>query len=238
MNKNGTQKSGFDIPTQSIVKAGDGEGSAVWMKKINKEHGDTAPQKLEKRRERLSSLAALMERGLKQLQMWKKVYLARNQKQQEVQAFKLKSLEKGSAEIPLTEQRLMELQAEREAQSQQYDMLIDQKITNMAMVEGLCLVVDCSSLRETVKSKSGKVGMLRFSSALYTCDAAWEMTKVYNRLRKVFDLLSTTNPLLAGVAEAKEEEDDEGEEGPEYDDEDVVNEDDRKKIKEETEFDL
>lgn len=237
MSKNGTQKNAFDIPTQSIIKASD-EGSAEWMKKVNKEHGDTAPQKLEKRRERLSSLAALAERGLKQLQMSKKLCLTRNQKQQEGLALKLKAIQSDSAEYAALAERLLELQAERESQAQQYDLLIDQKITNMATIEGLCLTVDCLSLRETVKSKSGKVGMLRFSTALYTCDAAWEVTKVYNRIRKLYDLMAAQNPMLAGVVDAKGEVDEEIEEGPEYDDEDVVNEEDRKKIKEETECDL
>ncbi len=230
---NKDSKPGFGIPDQSIVKAAPAEGSAAWMKQITKEHGDTAPQKLEKRRERLSALAAAMDRGLKQFQMAKKVFITRNQKMQDAAVKKLSGLTEGSPDFTQVSEYVANLQLERQSQEQQFDLLIDQKITNMAMVEGLCLLVDCTSLREPVKSKNGKIGMLRFSSALYNCDAAYYSTKAYNRLKKLFDLMAAQNPLLAGVVQNDEDEEEDGVQ--EYEDDDVVTEDDRKQIKKDLE---
>lgn len=233
MSKNGTRKSAFDIQDQSIVVAAQDEGSVAMMKKIAKEHGDTAPQKLEKRRERLSSLATLLERDLKQLQMSKKVYLLQNQKKQDEVMKKMKPLPQDGKDFIFLSERLAEMVLERQLQEQQYELLIGQKITNMGMIEGLCLLVDCMTLREPVKSKSGKVGQLRFSSALYNCDAAYYAGKTYRRLKKLCDTLIARDPLLAGALAAEPDDDDE-EDGEEttYDDEDVVTDDERKKIKE------
>ncbi len=231
MANNGTQKSAFDIPTQSLaVKSNGDEGSAAWMKRISKEHGDTNPQKLEKRRERLSVLAAQMERDLKAFQMSKKVYLVRNQKLQDEAIKKLKTLPQDGKDFSDVSEQLGQIQLERQAQEQNYELLIGQKISNMAMVEGMCLIVDCMTLRESVKSKSGKVGLLRFSSALYACDGAWYAGKSYRRIKKLYDVMAAQNPLLAGSLDAEDDEE-EGEDTV-YDDEDVVTEEDRKKIKE------
>ncbi len=232
MSKTNTQKSAFDVQDNSIVVSGPVEGSAAWMKKVAREHGDTNPQKLEKRRERLSSLATLLERGLKQIQVAKKVYLTRNQKQQDALAAKMKALPQDGKEFEALSEHLAGLQMERQGQEQQYELLIDQKITNMGMIEGLCLIVDCSTLREPVKSKSGKVGQLRFSHALYACDAAYYAGKTYRRVKKYFDIMAAQDPLLAGAVSGADDDEEDGEEAT-YDDEDVINEDDRKAIQKE-----
>ena len=222
---------GFDIPTQSLVKIEPKEGSAAWMKEASKEHGDTSPQKLEKRRDRLSHLILLMEKALKQLQTQKKIFISRNQNAQSVIE---KAAKSGKLDEAAAAAQADLLKQEFEQTIQQYDLLIDQKITNMALVEGQCLVVDCMSLREKVKSKSGKIGYIRFSNTLYACDAAWYAGKVSRKLKKAYDLLLAMNPMLAGALKDSDddEEEEENDTGVEYSDEDVVDEADRKKIKE------
>lgn len=227
MDKNGTQKPVFDIPDQSLATTEVVDsGSAAWMKKITKEHGDTSPQKLEKRREKISVYAQIIEDAVKNLQIQKKLYLARNQKLINEKTAALKEAKKDSEPYIALSAYIDALQTERQQQEQNFQLLIQQSITNSAMVEGLCLIVDSLTLREPVKSKSGKIGMLRFSGALYMCDAAYYATKLYNRTKKMHDIMVSQNPALAAVLE-----DDEGEEDAEYEDDDVVNEDDRKQIR-------
>lgn len=221
----------FDIPDQSIVVKGVEEGSAAWMKKVTKEHGDTAPQKLERRRERLSAFSILMDQALKKLQMGKKVYISRNEKLQEETKKKLAATDPTSVDFAKISEYMGHLQLERMSQEQQYDILINQSITNQAIVEGQCLIVDCLTLREPVRSKGGKIGQLRFSVGLYACDAAFYAGKAYRRTKKMFELMAARDPLLAGSVSA--EDDDEESDDAEYDDDDVVNEDDRKAIKDE-----
>lgn len=221
----------FDIPDQSIVVKGVEEGSAAWMKKVTKEHGDTDPQKLEKRRERLSAFSILMNQALKKLQVGKKVYITRNDKAQIEKLKELGAADQKSVEFERLSEEMGQLQLQRMSQEQQYDILINQSITNQAIVEGQCLIVDCLTLREPVRSKGGKIGQLRFSSALYACDAAFYAGKAYRRVKKLFDLMAQKDPLLAGALQ--DGDDDEDGEETEYNDEDVVNEDDRKAIKDE-----
>ncbi len=227
------EKGGFDIPTQSLAKIEPKEGSAAWMKEASREHGDTGPQKLEKRRDRLSHLVLLMEKGLKQLQAVKKSFIAKNAKERS----EIRAAAKTPSQLAVVDSQLAEMKSVEEQMIQQYDMLIDQKISNMALVEGQCLIVDCMSLREKVKSKGGKVGYVRFSSALYNCDAAWYAGKTSRKLKKVYDAMLALNPMLAGALKDDEDKEDEEEDdtATEYDDEDVVDESDRKKTKDEIE---
>ncbi len=221
----------FDIPDQSLVKSEPAENSAAWMKRVAKEHGDTSPQKLELRRAKLSHLAQLMESSIKNHQMQKKLFITRNQKAQDAALKKLATLQEGTADHTNVSEYVAGLQLERLSQEQSFGLMIQQSITNSAMVEGLCLVVDSLTLRETVRSKKGKIGTLRFSSTLYAYDAADYAVKTYRRLRKFYDLLAASQPLVAGALD-KDDDDEEEENENGYDDEDVVDESDRKKIKE------
>jgi len=222
---------GFSIPDLSITKKEEPEGSAAWMKSAAKEHGDTDPQKLEKRREKVSVFAAMMDKSLQALQLSKKQYLLRNQKLQENLAKSIAKMQSEGTPIDEAGRQMADLQMERIGQEQQYEMLINQQITNMAMVEGLCLIVDSLTLRESVKSKSGKKGMVRYSVALYSMDTALHSIKFYNRMKKLYDLMAAQNPKLAASLDAVDDEGDENEET--YEDEDVVSDDDRKKIRDE-----
>ncbi len=232
---NKDSKPGFGVPDQSIVKAAPAEGSAAWMKKVAKDHGNTAPQKLEKRREVLSHLVSALNTGLKKFQMAKKVDLVRGKKALAEANKNLSALAEGSPEHTQARGAIKNAEQELQNREQQFDLLIEQKMTNMAMIEGLCLIVDCTSLRETVKSKSGKIGRLRFSSALYSADGSMYSIKAYNRLRKLYELLAAQNPLLAGAIQDNDKEDEEEEGIEEYEDDDVVTDDDCKQIKKDLE---
>ncbi len=229
-------KSKLDIPTQSIVRADEpAEGSAAWMKQVAKDHGDTSPLKLEKRREKMSVFYQLMQRSLEGLRMQKKQATVRNKKIEEEALKKLRDTQEDSPDFARLGEYVGRVQLEKMSQEQQYDLLINQQIVNMTLVEGLCLIVDSVTLRETVKSKNKKVGMLRFSNALYACDATLYSVRTYNRLRKLTEMLAATNPLLAGSIDSGADDEEDGDEDGGYDDDDVVNEEDRKKIREEVE---
>ncbi len=226
-------KEKFDIPSQSIVKAAPAEGSADWMKRISKEHGDTAPQKLEKRREKLSVFAKLQEDNYKNLQIQKKQYIVHNQKMEADLLKQLTALTKATPEHTNIENQISMVRRARQDQEQAFSLLISQSMYQSASIEALCLIVDSLTLRETAKSKSGKVGMLRFSNCLYALDSAYYSEKGYNRLRKLFDLFAAAFP--AAVATLKEDEDEEQEDPSEYEDDDVMTEEDRQKVKKELE---
>ncbi len=235
---NGTN-GGFNIPSTSLAKTEAPEGSAAWLKSAAKEHGSTDPQKIEKRRERLSAWIATMEIGLKTTKMQKKQFLVRNQKMLDDAKTELESFSKDSAspqQFAEAAKKLDGLTMYRAQQEQQFDMLIEQKIFNIASIDAQCLIVDCLSLRESVKSKSGKTGLLRFSSALYNMDGADFSQRAYRRLRKLYDLTAALNPLVAAQLEKDEVDEDVEESGEaEYADEDVVSEEDRKNIRKEVE---
>lgn len=227
-------RSPFDIPDQSLVKADSpAEGSAAWMKKFSKEHGNTEPQALEERRERLSNVVSLMRKSIEKLQVDKKVYVTRNEKMQKEIAAKIKTVVKDSPEFGVLSQNLSGLQIELMGQEQQYGLLIEQKMTSMAMIEGLCLVTDCLTLRAKVKAKSGKFGYMRYSATLYGCDSAYDVGRLYRRTKKMFDLMALRDPILAGSVKDEDDDDEDGEDGAEFEDGDVVSAEDRDKIKEE-----
>ncbi len=225
---NGMENNGFDIPVTSLAKAHEEGSPAAWMKEVAKEHGDTDPLAVERRRVRLTSYVVAMDSHLKKMQMQKKLFIVRTAKE-------MKEFEDKSPESPEKQQQLAQMRAYREQEIVRYETLINQCMFQVASVDAQCLAVDCLSLRDDVKSKSGKKGKLRFSACVYNLDAAEFTRKTYNRMRKLYELLANQNPLTAGTV--SQDDDDDGNEPDDvvYDDEDVVTEEDRKAIKKEIE---
>lgn len=239
MSNNSTAKSAFDIDQSLATTKPSSEDSTAWMKKVAMQHGDTDPQKLEKRREKLSVYAQIVEDSAKGMKMQLRLFLTRNQKEIDRVTTALKKIgepkeDKDKQAFETMSGQLAQLYVDRDQQSQSYTLLIQQAITNSAIVEGLCLIVDSLTLRDTVKSKKGKIGTLRFSSCLYGYDAADYARKSYNRTRKLYDLIAAQNPLIAADPDTKDDDDeDEGE--TEFDDEDVVSTEDRQNVRKEVE---
>lgn len=226
---------GFEIPDQSIVKVKAEEGSVAWMKAVTKEHGDTDPQKLERRRERLSAFSVKLEDQLKSYQAQKKFNSVKFKEEYDKRKLALSKAKDGTPEYASASASLSEIEAERQATEQQYDILISDIAFKCAMIEGQCLLVDCLTLREPVKSKSGKIGLFRYTSALYACDTAYNSARTYNRTKKLYELLAEQYPAAAAkLSETDDEEDQESE----IDDADVVTSEERRKIQESTVEDL
>lgn len=228
---------GIELPETSLAKknAGPAEGSKEWMAALVAEHGDTAEEKLQQRRERLSALTVLVDRGLKRMQAQKKAYIASNNEQQRVLLTALEKLKKdgkdGDKDFDALSERIASVQLERYQQEAYFENLITQTTVQLAMVEGQCLIVDSVTLREEVTSKSGKTGHVRYSSALIQDAIAGDIYRVYRRLRKVHDLLIRVFPETAPLAD----DDDEGRDEADVRDEDIATPEERKAIRRQVE---
>ncbi len=216
---------GLDIPVTSLAKTDDPGSHASWLKEVTKEHGDTDPLALERRRCRLTAYVAEMDNSLKALQMEKKVFIARSRK--EIEAYR-----KNNPTDPEIEAKIAHMQGMQQQEIRNYGILINQAMFQVASVDAQCLAVDMLSLRDDAESKSGKKGKLRFSSCLYTMDAAEFARKGYKRIKKLHELLAAQNPLIAGALDDSDDDSDDGDDAK-YDDQDVLSDDERKQIKKE-----
>lgn len=227
----------LDLPSTSLAKVEAVEGSAKWMKEIAKEHGDTDPQKLEKRRVRLGAFVGLMERSLERLKMRQKLFLVEAKKRENELQDSLGKAEGSGEEYVKIQHSMASFKLMQQQQLDQFEVMIDQKITHLAMVDGICLTVDCVSIRDDVTSKGGKKGRVRWTQALYTMDASDEAHRLYNRSRKLYDLVEQVAAKLGITAPSIVDPDDEGSDTQEFEDEDVVDEQDKKAIRKEVDGD-
>lgn len=221
----------FDIPTNALAKVAAKENSTTWMRKQALEHGSTDEQKLEKRRKCLSAFLLSMDEHLKQLQLQKKLFLADSQKREKETLAAIAKSEVSSDESMKFQQQLSNILSIREQQKIQFGMAINDQIYKMAMLDAQCLSVDVMSIQiRGVEGKSGKKGTIRASAAVYAMDAAQETARIYRRVRKFTDAVAAQYGLVLPATDPEDYGDDEADE---YDDEDVVSEQDAKKIKEE-----
>ncbi len=221
----------FEIPTNALAKVAPKEGSAAWMRKQALEHGSTDEQKLEKRRKCLSAYLLTMQDHLKALQTQKKLFLADSQKREKETLTAIEKAEAKSDEAARLQQQLSNILVLRDQQKIQFGMALNQQVYQMAMLDGQCLCVDMMSIQiRGVEGRGGKKGTIRASMAAYTMDAAQEAARVYNRVRKVTDAFCEKY----GVPLPMDDPEDYGEDKPdEYEDDDVVDEQDVKQIKKE-----
>ncbi len=223
----------FEIPTNALAKVAPKEGSAVWMRKQALEHGSTDEQKLEKRRKCLSAYLLTMQDHLKALQTQKKLFLADSQKREKETLAAIEKAEAKSDEAARLQQQLSNILVLRDQQKIQFGMALNQQITQIATLESQCLVVDMMSIQiRGVEGKGGKKGTIRASAAVYAMDSAQETARIYRRVRKFFDAVQLKYNIT--LPEVDLDPEDYGEdEKDEYDDEDVVDENDLKELKKE-----
>src|SRR5882724_6369971 len=101
---NGTENGGgFNIPVTSLAKKEATDSQAAFLKQVTKEHGDTDPLALEKRRCLLTEQMIGMKGHLKKLQMDKKLFMVRSAKE-------IKDFQDNSPETPEKKQQLAAMQ--------------------------------------------------------------------------------------------------------------------------------
>ena len=232
---NGVSFSDFQLPTNALAKVETEtkEGSAAWLRKQALEHGSTDEQKLEKRRRWLTHSLISMKDHLDKFQLQKKMFFLDSKKREKDTLAAIEKAEAKSDEAEKLQKQLSHVLMLREQQKTQFEMLINQQLYQMAMLDAQCLCVDMMSIQiRGVKGKSGKKGTIRASMAMYAMDAAQESARIYRRLRKVSDALVAQYGLVIPM----DDPEDDGENEPEeYEDDEVVDEDDVKRIKKEME---
>ncbi len=205
MAKTNNESNGFSIPTTELAKADSRESERDWMKRVAKAHGDTDPLKLEKRREKVSTFAALAERGLGEMQTVKKMIIAQHdQREKQLRQLRSKHAD-GTPEAAAIDQQIIETENSKNINVMQQQIAISQHTAMCALTEVLCLTVDSLTIREEVKSKSGKKGLTRYSIAHIMDSQAFDTGRIYKRLRKMHTDMLSTNPLLAGKEDNEDE---------------------------------
>lgn len=206
-------KPSMQMPSIALAKSAPKEGSAAWMRQMAKAHGVTEPLQIEKRRERLSSLVITLNRSIKEIQTAKQALKVSSVKQigeliktrsQQYEA-QQQSLSPAAREqwTADTEKAVEEMKAVAFQQNIAYEISIAQLMGMMAQAEGMCLIVDCLSLRIPGVKSNGKRGLFRYSAADYLQDVAWGSAAGLEMLAKAFKI-----PIPRNADDGDEEEDD------------------------------
>jgi hypothetical protein len=180
----------FSMPSIALAKTDAAEGSRAWFRDAIKEHGSTNPLKIEKRREKLTVWAQMIERTIKQVQLAKRAMLAEKEKQ-----LKAIKAQRNAAKPIVTKDAQWDLETDRilfEMESQfnqgilSYEITLGNFIADLANIEGHCITIDCLTLREMGVSKSGKKGRVRHTAARYLFDCGYSSLTVLEILKHVF----------------------------------------------------
>ena len=166
------------------------EGSPLWFRLKEKEHGSTKPNAIERRRAEITGHTILLKSVIENV---------------------IKARDEAPDLTP--DQKL------------QYDIAIGSLTSQLAQIEVGCLLVDCNSIRVPGKKrKTGEEGFTRYSTASYMQDAGGALIA----------LQAMTRHSLGLSEEAVEEMIDEDKGIAEFDDEDVLTEQEEKEIEEKT----
>lgn len=208
-----------EMPSLALAKSGPKAGTPQWYKAVAKEHGDTEPLKIEYRRERMSRHAIMLDKGIKTLQDAKKAVQVEGQR--EIDAYialraKTRMTFKDAYAAPdfdaETLATLERMKGELQSKVLNCEVLIYQLTGSLAQIEGLCLIVDCLSLRMLRRSKkTGKRGFYRYTAAGYLHDVGAMMSEL---------------PVLLNVAAPSNDEDEE-----DVDDDEVLEEEERERVR-------
>ena len=219
-----------EMPSMSLAKSAPKQGTKEWYKAFAKEHGDTDdPRKIEFRRNRLSMQIAVIDNVIKNVQNAKKTlpiqraeHIASFMKLRAKQAEALDAAARVIFDLE-TQQQVALLQDDLSQRLVAYEITIAQLTASLAQIEGECLIVDSLTMRFHGRSPiTGKKGYLRYTAADWLHDMSLDATRCLTAMRKAFK-------------QSDEEEDDFYyrfglEEVP---DEELVDEEDKKKIHEE-----
>ncbi len=228
------------LPTISLAKREAKEGSREWLDQVTHEHSKTSPQQLERRRLRLSSLATIVDRCIRNVQIQKKVLASSTRKMRDAALAEREVAKKSIVKENITafdaetDRMLSEIDAAFQNQIINFEVTIAQLTGQLASIEGNCLIVDCLSVRHDVKPKGKKLkwGKTRWSVATFISEMGLHMFETNVMVKEIFkkildaDAADALERVEKVVAEDVEDD---------VDDEDIVTEDDEEDVKKEVE---
>ncbi len=155
----------LQLPDMSLARGDLSESSPEYLREFVKEHGSTAPLKIERRRKKLSPWVDFVEKAIGKAQTFKKASQAEISRVINAVEAALKKAEAGPEKDQLMQQ-YGALKWQKVAQEYELNEQVRRCIVDFCMVEGICLVIDSLTIRATVQNtKTGKKGKRRYTVA-------------------------------------------------------------------------